>query len=69
MPYIDKNYKPNRGDRVILAILKAFSKKRKKTKPSLLRSYAEQTGKPSFRGAKGADLAELEKRFGAKKKK
>ena len=32
MPYIDKNYKPNRGDRAILAILRVFSKKRKKTK-------------------------------------
>ena len=32
-----------------------------------LKSYAEQTGQPSFRGAGGADLAELQKRFGKKK--
>ncbi|KKL62323.1 hypothetical protein LCGC14_2186360 [marine sediment metagenome] len=32
MPHVDKNYNPTRGDRVILAILGAFKKKRKKVK-------------------------------------
>jgi len=32
-----------------------------------LKSYAQQTGQPSFRGASGSDLAELQKRFGKKK--
>ena len=32
-----------------------------------LKTYAKQTGQPSFRGAKGGDLAELQKRFGKKK--
>lgn len=32
-----------------------------------LKSYAKQTGTPSFRGARGSDLAELQKRFSRKK--
>ncbi len=40
----------------------------KKMKKAGLKSYARQTGKPSFRGASGSDLAELQKRFGRKKK-
>ena len=38
-------------------------------KSSGLKSYAKRTGQPSFRGAGGADLAELQKRFGSKKPK
>lgn len=32
-----------------------------------MKSYAQQTGQPSFQGAGGSDLAELQKRFGKKK--
>ncbi len=38
----------------------------KKKKKSVLRKYAEETGKPSYRGASGSDLKELQKRFGRK---
>jgi|GEM_PF-3598093 len=38
----------------------------RKKKKSGLKTYAEETGKPSFRGASGSDLAELQKRFGKK---
>jgi len=41
---------------------------RKKAKKNILTDYAKQTGKPSFQGASGSDLAELQKRFGGKKK-
>jgi len=37
-------------------------------KTSGLKKYAEETGKPSFRGASGSDLDELNKRFRRKKK-
>ena len=33
---------------------------------SLAKSYAEQTGSPSFAGASGDDLKELQKHFGKK---
>jgi hypothetical protein len=46
----------------------AARKAGKKTKKSGLTAYAEETGKPSFRGASGSDLAELQKRFGGKRK-
>jgi hypothetical protein len=39
---------------------------RKTKKKGGLKKYAEETGKPSFRGASGSDLAELQKRFGKK---
>lgn len=32
-----------------------------------MKQYAKQTGTPSFQGASGSDLAELQKRFGKKK--
>ena len=32
MPHVDKNYKPTRGDRIILALLSAFKRKRKPKK-------------------------------------
>ncbi len=32
MPSVDKYHKPSKGDKVILAILRTFKKKRKKTK-------------------------------------
>jgi len=41
---------------------------RKKAKKNILTDYAKQTGKPNFSGASGSDLAELQKRFGGKKK-
>ena len=31
-----------------------------------LKTYAKRTGQPSFQGASGGDLAELQKRFGKK---
>jgi hypothetical protein len=34
-----------------------------------LRGYAEASGKPHLRGARGSDRAELQKIFGKKKKK
>jgi hypothetical protein len=36
---------------------------------SLMKEYAKQTGGGSFAGASGADLEELQKRFGKKKKR
>jgi hypothetical protein len=32
-----------------------------------LSTYAKETGNPSFAGASGSDLAEIQKRFGRKK--
>lgn len=46
---------------------KTYMPKKKKTKKNVLKKYAEETGKPKFTGAHGADLAELQKRFGGKK--
>jgi hypothetical protein len=46
----------------------AARKAKKKTKTNSLAAYAEETGKPSFSGASGSDLAELQKRFGGKRK-
>jgi len=37
-----------------------------KTLKSGLKTYAKQTGQPSFQGASGGDLVELQKRFGKK---
>lgn len=70
-----KIVKPTRAEKALIVVrLKAKYPQMfkpgwgKKLKTGLL-SYAKQTGQPSFRGAGGADLAELQKRFGKKKPK
>lgn len=40
-----------------------WGKKLKKSGAKLMTDYAKGTGSPSFRGAGGSDLAELNKRF------
>lgn len=37
-------------------------------KSNAYKQYAKQSASPSYRGASGSDLAELQKRFGGKKK-
>ncbi len=47
----------------------AGDKKLKAAKPkkkNVLKKYAQETGKTSYRGASGSDLKELQKRFGRK---
>ena len=68
-----KNVRPTAREKVlVLKRLKAkypqmFKPGWGKKLNSGLKSYARETGKPSFRGASGGDLAELQKRFGKKK--
>jgi hypothetical protein len=49
-----------------LAEMKAANKTTEK-KTNVLKDYANQTVAPQFQGARGSDLAELQKRFGKKK--